>query len=289
MPLVGALYVPNAPNLIAPEAFGGVGASTVRELQALDLGARFRPDVILTASPHWVSEEQFLVQLSERPRQVYDFSGLPAELSDVNYAPRGDPHLAARLVARGRERRVPVSGTTDWGLDHGAWAPLVHLSPGAHVPVVPLSISHRSPREHTAWGEAIGSVLEETDQRVVLVGTGSITHSFARLQAARGAPWPEGDRIEREIIDLILKRRYDEVAEFDPRKWALVDPEGGLSPFFMLAGAIGSSFRPRLVASQQMWGAFGLAILEFAPPTSASDASFTGKGAPHAGGSGLAR
>jgi aromatic ring-opening dioxygenase catalytic subunit (LigB family) len=106
-------------------------------------------------------------------------------------------------------------------------------------------------------------VLAESDQRVALLATGSITHSFARMRTAPTATWPEGERVEKEILDLIMQRRYEEVAKFDPRKWSLIEPEGDLGPFFVLAGAIGKSFQPRLVSTHQMWGAFSLTILEF--------------------------
>jgi 4,5-DOPA dioxygenase extradiol len=263
--LVEALFVPNAPNLIAPEIFGGEGAETVRALVGLDLERRSRPDVILVATPHWVAPNRFLVQASQRPAQLYDFAGLPDPLFQVKYAPPGDPDLAHRLVARGLERKIPAASTTAWGLDHGAWSPLMHLAPEGRVPVVPLSITQGSPADHLAWGQAIANLVEDSAQRVVLVATGSITHAFARMQPRSAAGWPEGIRIEREIIDLILQRRYDEVAHFDPRKWSLIEPEGGMAPFFILAGAIGKTFEPRLVSTSQMWGAFGLTILDFAP------------------------
>ncbi|MCI4373094.1 MAG: dioxygenase [Thermoplasmata archaeon] len=266
MPLVGAVYAPNAPNLIAPEAFGGSGGDTVHDLRALDLVAKLRPDRILVATPHWVSRSRFLVHEGDRPRQLYDFTGLPPQVSSIRYEPRGDPALAARLVARGRERQIPVGGTTEWGLDHGAWAALLHLSPGAAVPVVPLSITAGTPREHMAWGEAIGSVLAETEHRVLFVSTGSITHSFSRMQTSAGRPWPEGEQMEKEVVDLMLQREYEKVADFDPRKWGLLEPEGNLSPFFVMAGAMGKSFAPRLISSHQIWGAFGLTILTFDPP-----------------------
>jgi 4,5-DOPA dioxygenase extradiol len=265
MPLVDALYVPNAPNLISPRLFGGAGSDTVRDLENLDLTRRMRPDVIIVVSPHWVSAGRFLVHVGERPGQVFDFSGFPPEISAVKFAPKGDPALATRLVARGQEVGIPVAGTTEWGLDHGAWAPLLHLTPGARVPVIPLSITRGSPREHMAWGRAIAAALSDTSQRAVLVGTGSITHSFSKMDPSPVAHWPEGERIEREIIDLILGRRYDELAGFDPRKWALVEPEGDLNPLFVVAGATGGAFHPRLVSTSQMWGAFGLTILEFDP------------------------
>ena len=266
MPLIDGVYAPNGPNLIAPELFGEVGAETAQELRALTIPERLRPDVILVATPHWLSPGPFLVHRGERPRQIYDFSGFPQKLSEEKYEPRGDPTLANLLVARGQERKLAVTGTTDWGLDHGAWAPLMHLSPDARVPVVPLSISSGSPLEHLAWGAAIGSVLSETQERVVFVSTGSITHSFSRMRTSAGSRWPQGEKVEKEIVDLLLQREYEAVANFDPRKWAMVEPEGNLGPLFIMAGAMGKSFQPRLVSTYQVWGAFGLTTLEFSPP-----------------------
>ncbi len=265
MPLVYGLYTPNATTLIAPEVFDGVTADVVETLRSIDVVGRYRPDVILVATPHWVSPDSFLVQVSERPPQLFDFSGFPPRLSAVRYAPPGDPAFARALVQKGRERYLPVEGTRAWGLDHGAWAPLMHVAPGARVPVVPLSISQRPPAEHLAWGRAVGEAIRSSSKRVVVVGTCSIAHSSARMDPSPGAKWTEGERIEREIVDLVLQRRYDEVATFDPGKWRQIEPEGELGPAFILFGALGPTFVPRLVSSGQVWGAFGTSVIDFVP------------------------
>ena len=236
-----------------------------RRFRSLDVVRRHRPDAIVVATPHWLAPDSFLVQESERPRQLFDFSGFPPQLSSVKYAPPGDPALARALVGSGRERHVPAHATEEWGLDHGAWAPLLHIAPGARVPVVPLSISNRPPREHLAWGRAVGEAIRNSSKRVVVVGTGSITHSFARMNPSPGATWPEGERIEHEVVDLILQRRYEDVAEFDRRKWRSIEPEGDLGPGFILFGALGPTFAPRLVSTGQVWGAFGTTVLDFVP------------------------
>ncbi len=264
MPLVYGLYAPNAPNLIDPEVFGGVGKDTVAALQSLDIPGRIRPDVILVATPHWMSRD-FAVQASARPRQIYDFSGFPRRLYEVRYSPPGNPELARLLVAEGKRRALPVAATEDHGLDHGAWAPLLHIAPGATIPVVPLSITFRPPQEHLAWGEAIGAAVAKTSKRVAFVSTGSITHRLDRFALSESEEWPEGARIEKGIVDLLLARRYEDVASFDPEKWQTVAPEGNLAPLFEMLGALGTDFSPRLVHTGQAFGAAGMSTLEFNP------------------------
>ncbi len=264
MPLVYGLYAPNAPNLIDPDVFGGVGRETVAALEALDVPHRVRPDAIVVATPHWLSRG-FQVQASARPRQIYDFSGFPRKLYEVRYAPPGDPELATRLVEEGKRRHLPVEATSDYGLDHGAWAPLLHVAPGARIPVVPISIAGLPPEEHLAWGQAMGAALASTDKRVAFVSTGSITHRLDRFAMSETEEWPEGVHIEQAIVDLILAKKYEALANFDPEKWATVAPEGNLAPFFEMIGALGSTFTPRLVHTGQAFGAAGMSTLEFTP------------------------
>jgi 4,5-DOPA dioxygenase extradiol len=264
MTLVYGLFAPNAPNLIAPEAFGGAGGGTVEALRGLDVNSRIRPDTILVATPHWMTTS-FYVQGSARPRQIFDFSGFPRKLYDVRYEPPGDPDLARALVEEGERRHLDVELTADHGLDHGAWAPLLHISPGAQVPVVPLSVTYLPPEDHLAWGRAIGRALAATEKRVAFVGTGSITHRLDRFAMSESEEWPEGARIEKEIVDLIVTKHYADLAHFDRDKWATVAPEGDLAPLFTLLGALGPNFTPRLVHTDQAFGAAGLSILEFVP------------------------
>lgn len=264
MPLVYGLYAPNAPNLIAPDVFGGAGRDTVEALKAIDVPGRIRPDTILVATPHWMSPS-FQVQASARPRQIFDFSGFPRKLYDARYEPPGDPDLARLLVREGTRRHLPVEATSDHGLDHGAWAPLLHVSPGAKIPVVPLSITLLPPEEHRAWGEAMGAALAKTAKRVAFVSTGSITHRLDRFSMSEAEAFPEGAAIEKEIVDLLLAKNYDDVAHFDPDKWQTVAPEGNLAPLFEMVGALGPGFTPRLVHTGQVFGAAGMSTLEFLP------------------------
>ncbi len=263
MVLAGGLYVPNAPNLIDPAVFGGAGTRTFEALRGVDLVGRWKPDTLVVVTPHWVGRSEFLVQGSERPPQLYDFSGFPPALSSVVYRPAGDPALARALVDGGTAAGLPVRLTDDWGLDHGAWAPLVSLVPGATVPVVPASIARLPPSDHLRWGRAIGTALRAVGTRVVLIGTGSILHRLDRLVPSPGEPWREGEAVEREALDLAVGADAPALAAFDRKKWALLAPEGDLGPLFVVLGAVGRPSSARLVSREQVFGSAGLAIVEY--------------------------
>jgi 4,5-DOPA dioxygenase extradiol len=261
--LVYALFAPNAPNLIEPSVFGGAGAATVRELEQLDLAGRVDPDVVLVCSPHFQAGDHWAVQGSAHPPCVHDFSGFPPSLFRVRYEPPGAPELARRLVEAGRSQGLPIELTEAWGLDHGAWAPLMHLLPKADRPVVPISISHQPPAQHVRWGQVIAKVCREAGVRAALLGTGSIAHRLDQYQLRPEHPWPEGAALEAAVVKLALERDVQGLMRFNPASWAKLEPEGELSPLFVLLGALGPEVRGRLVATGQLGGAVGLSILEY--------------------------
>lgn len=270
--VVYGLFVPNAPNLIDPSVFGGAGRETVRALVDLDLGERVRPDAVVVITPHFHSGEGWAVQGSARPPCVHDFSGFPPALFRVRYEPPGHPALAAALVAAGQRHQLPVQLTEAWGLDHGAWAPLLHLLPLANVPVVALSISYRPAAQHLAWGAAVAEGCRSSGLRVAVIGTGSILHRLDRFSLAHAAVWPEGAKLEREVVELALTGDVAGLLGFDRAAWAELEPEGELAPLFTVLGALGTSFRGRLVSTGQVGGAAGLSILEFVPRAGAGPA-----------------
>ncbi|MEK6975939.1 MAG: class III extradiol ring-cleavage dioxygenase [Candidatus Thermoplasmatota archaeon] len=263
--IVYGLFAPNGPNLVAPQFFGGAGAETAKVLRGLDISAR-NPDTIVVASPHWLAPEGFLVHTAVRPPCIHDYYGFPEEMYRIGYDAPGDPDLARILVEAGQKEGLPVEGTTEWGLDHGAWTALYHVASERRIPVVPLSIGHQSAQEHLRWGHAIGAALAQSGRRVLFVGTGSIFHRFDRVDMSGRKRWPEAEAIEADIIRLILARDADALAAFDRRRWEEVAPEGDLGALFMLLGALGGDFRARLVNNERVFGSFGMTVIEFLQP-----------------------
>ena len=129
MAIIGGIYAPNTPTLIGD--LGVRHPATEKALQ--DLGERVRAqstiDAALVVSPHFVTAQGFGLVGTSEMRQLFDFQGFPPEFYQVRYMPPGAPRVAQQLLSLCTQALIPAAMTKEWGLDHGAWAPLVHLFP----------------------------------------------------------------------------------------------------------------------------------------------------------------
>jgi 4,5-DOPA dioxygenase extradiol len=144
-----------------------------------DLGTRLRPRAVVVVSPHWMTRE-LAVTAHAQPETIHDFGGFPAPLYRLRYAASGDPALAAHVAATLRAAGLDPQLDDHRGLDHGAWVPLMHLFPGAGIPVIQVSLPARSTPE-SAWqlGEALAPLA---DEGVLIIGSGSLTHNLYEIR-----------------------------------------------------------------------------------------------------------
>ena len=161
-----------------------------------------RPKAILCVSAHWYLPGT-AVTACLMPQTIHDFGGFPKELYQIRYPAPGSLELARRV----QELLNPVSVGLDesWGLDHGTWAVLRHVFPGADIPVVQLSIDETQPaRFHYEIGKCLGPLRTEG---VLIIGSGNIVHNLhAYAWGARGAdPFDWAVRFEKQARELLLK------------------------------------------------------------------------------------
>lgn len=179
----GAETMGAAPNRKMPALFVGHGSpmNAIEDNQYVrawrELGASLsKPAAILSISAHWLTEGTY-VHTSSRPKTIHDFWGFPEELYRIDYDCPGAPMLAREVMSL-------VSGTvvkadSEWGIDHGTWAPLRHLFPGADIPTCQLSIDISKPsRFHYDLGAQLTPLRE---RGVLIIGSGNIVHNLGRI------------------------------------------------------------------------------------------------------------
>src|SRR3954469_17061245 len=141
----------NPMNAIQPSEYTEAWARIASEIP--------RPKAIVSISAHWYVAGS-RVSAEDRPRTIHDFGGFPRPLYQVQYPAPGSPRLAARV--RDLLAPAPIELDTRWGLDHGTWSLLVHLYPGADIPVVQLGIDETlSAHEHYELARGLAPLRDE--------------------------------------------------------------------------------------------------------------------------------
>lgn len=137
-----------------------------------------KPKAIVIMSAHWVTQTLEIAS-NPTPQTWHDFSGFSQELNSIEYPALGHPELAESLSDQLNKMGVINSLNPLRPLDHGVWAPLIHLYPEADVPIVQLSL----PKHFDTYAcYQLGSLFAELRrEQILVIGSGSITHNLAAL------------------------------------------------------------------------------------------------------------
>jgi 4,5-DOPA dioxygenase extradiol len=137
----------------------------------IELQEKYEITAVLVVSAHWCTRGTF-VNLSPEQEQIFDYYGFPDEYYRVYYHARGAPGIARQVA----ETLPGVTGTVEWGLDHGAWPMLMHLFPDASIPVFQMSIDYYArPQYHFELGQQMKSLRRKG---VLIIGSGSLIHNL---------------------------------------------------------------------------------------------------------------
>jgi 4,5-DOPA dioxygenase extradiol len=143
------------------------------------LGAMLQPKAVLILSPHWMTKE-LAVSTVAIPKTIHDFGGFPEPLYRLQYPADGSPEYALKALDLFRAAGIPAVATDSYGLDHGAWVPMMHLFSQAQYPVFQVSMPARLNIE-SAY--ALGIILKPLrDEGVLIIGSGSLTHNLYEIE-----------------------------------------------------------------------------------------------------------
>lgn len=144
-----------------------------------------RPKSILVISAHWISPD-LRVSSAAEPRQVYDFFGFPEDLYKIEYKSPGDPELALRAGKVLSQSGFPCRQDQVRGIDHAAWAVLLHMYPESDIPVVEMSLDYSL--KYRQWFDVGRALAPLRDEGVLIVGSGNIVHNLYRFDYEMNIP-----------------------------------------------------------------------------------------------------
>lgn len=227
-----------------------------------------RPKAILVISAHWETDVPTVNAVMENAT-IHDFYGFPPALYQLSYPAPGDVALADRVTDLLSDAGLGSAMDRRRGLDHGAWVPLMLAWPEADIPVVQLSVQgHLGPGHHYHVGQALRPL---TDEDVLILASGSITHNLAQLDRNGGeatapwacafAEWMASAIAEGRTCDLLS---YRSLAPFAVQSHPT---EEHILPLFVALGAGGNDIKGDRLHASTTYGALRMDAFTFSPKT----------------------
>ena len=203
---------------------------------------KYGVDTVVISSPHYLSRKGFEVEARGNIPCIQDYYGFPDQLYKFSYEAKNNLDLVSEIVKAADGNDVQVTGSSSWGLDHGAWLPLYFMFPEHDVKVVPVSITTGSPKDHFKFGSVIKSAVDNIDGTVAVIGTGSPVH---RLDLIRYGYYGKdrfepGERFDKALIELVSSGDFNKVINIqkeNPSLFQVAAPEGNLNPLYVALGA----------------------------------------------------
>ncbi len=143
------------------------------------------PEGIVVISPHW-QREQLAINAAGPLKTIHDFQGFAPSLYDFQYEATAESWLVHRVQQAITRYGLTVEEDDTWGLDHGAWVPLMLSFPSADTPVLQVSLPYSYGSEESyRLGRALAPMAEDG---ILIMGTGALTHNFSEIAAHGDAP-----------------------------------------------------------------------------------------------------
>lgn len=255
--IVQGYLVPHPPNLLEAER-DGEELGTIRALE--EIGKQIREaeiDVILAASSHWQPVGPFFVDATDSHRHFTDYIGFSVE---VEYECPGDQVLAKEFMEAASGSDLLADAVWKRGIDHGVSIPLHFMIPEGDIPVVPLSVSVRHPKECLEWGRVLNRVCEERGVKAAFVASSALSHHMPLI--AQPAAESRFRKFEEALIGALEDGSPQAVLDLDAELVQEAEPEGGLRDVMMLLGAMGEDAQGEVLSYEPFFG-IGFATMQF--------------------------
>ena len=258
--VVGAAILAHVPTIMLPEAVrydlnGGKEISLVPGLKRLrkEIFETLDYDTVVVLDSHWATTVEFVVTSHAERSGLFTSEELPRGMSQIPYAFKGNPELANSMTKYDEKNGTWITPISDphlpifyatvnlWhylgrGLDDKKW--------------VSLSVCQTATAEDfKRAGRALGEAIRDSDSKVLLLGSGALSHTFHKLRDLRKHEasdpihifTPEAYEYDKRVIEWFEQGDHKAVLDdFDTFK--KYKPEAGFYHYLAMAGALGEEY-----------------------------------------------
>ena len=208
---------------------------------------RLKPDTIILFDSHWFTTVEFCVSGHAHRKGLYTSDELPRGMRQVPYDLKGNPALSLAMAQRATEAGVRTNAIDDPYLP--VHYPTINIAHFLNRGEEWISVGCAQTGETDDFlrvGQGIGKAIAESDRRVVLIASGSMSHRFwplSQIEAHEASnpihiSRPEAREADYERLAWFAEGNHAAVIDTMPEFLRHV-PEARFGHYLMMAGAMG--------------------------------------------------
>lgn len=250
--IVLAAKVTHVPSLMLSEVEGSplksVRAGAVGALRELGRRARERGvSTFVVFDTHWLSNFGYHINANPRHRGAFTSHEAPHMIQDLHYDLPGDTALAEAIAAEAVRTGLNVIAhkVSSLGLEYGTIVPMHYMNADGWAKVVSIaSPLFTSLEESRTLGEAVRRAIAQSDERVAILASGSLSHRLWPNRNLGPEAWTSvssefNRQVDLRVLELWRERRYREFIDMLPDYATKCNGEGGMADTIMLFAALG--------------------------------------------------
>lgn len=250
--LVLAAKVTHVPSLMLSERsdspLRAAREPAVTSLRELGRRARERGVTsFVVFDTHWLSNFGYHINANAQHRGAFTSHEAPQMIQDLRYDLPGDTRLAEAIAGTAADAGLNVIAhrVASLGLEYGTIVPMHYMNPDGFAKVVSVaSPLFTSFEESRILGDATRRAIDESDERVAILASGSLSHRLWPNKKLGPEAWTSiasefNRQVDLRVLELWQNRRYREFLDMLPDYATKCNGEGGMADTIMLFAALG--------------------------------------------------
>lgn len=268
--IVGAFLTPHPP-IIMKEIGRGEEKKAERTINSMELISKkialIEPDTIVVITPHGPVFQDAITIGYEK--ELYgDMKSFGYENIYINK--ENSYNLAKKIIEKSKNNGIPVlklnkeSSKTyniDYNLDHGVQVPLYFIEKEyKDYKLLHITYGLLSFVDLYRFGMIIQSVVENSEENVVVIASGDLSHKL--LETGPYNYHPDGPKFDKELLDILESGDYIKILDIDKTMRSNA-AECGLRAIEVLLGSIDGYYSDPVKLSYEGPFGVGYGIVDF--------------------------
>lgn len=204
-------------------------------------------DTFVVFDTHWLVNSGYHVSANPVFKGLFTSHEFPHLIQDLQYEYRGNVELGAAIAEKATARGVPTRAyhLDSLGLQYGTLVPMRYQNADSALAVVSVAAwcVKAGLEESRVFGEAVAQAVAESDSKVALLASGSLSHRLWPNRVGEAGTFKISSKfnelVDRMVLDLWTTGRIAEFLEILPEYAQHCSGEGGMHDTAMLFGALG--------------------------------------------------